>query len=124
MTKRGLIIIVILIVLITTGCSPNEILRIGSPNEDTITFDIEIKDKETIQQVRSIFNSLKEIDVSDNLTREPDTFISLNKDGVAEIWAYIWFLEDGTAITLRPRENYYLITEEQSNKLKDIIIKK
>lgn len=107
-------------VTILFGCSPNEMLSVGDPVEGQINFHTEITDKEKIDQVRRIFQNLESINEPNNLNNKADTFISIRKDAIQEIFAYIWYMDDGSSITMRPHNRYYYISKEETDKLKGI----
>lgn len=109
--------------LMLFGCSAAEIVKVGTPVEDGIEFDFEIKDTERISQIRTLIKEeSQEIEKPDGLSDIAEAFFSLDrpKEGVAEIWRYIWYEEDGTAI-LFDEFNYYTLGKVQTEELKQLL---
>nr|WP_194269189.1 hypothetical protein [Anaerobacillus isosaccharinicus]QOY36617.1 hypothetical protein AWH56_002775 [Anaerobacillus isosaccharinicus] len=110
------------------GCSTNEVIRIGTPFNDKrgegVDFHTEVTDKEAITKLRTLFNSLEEIEGPHFLKDIADAFISLDRlaDSVTEIRRYIWYQDDGSAILFGDgNAKYYKMTEQQNKELKRII---
>lgn len=110
------------------GCSINEVIRVGTPFNDKrgegVEFHTEVTDREAITKVRTIINSLEEIEEPQYLKDIPDAFISLDRlaESVSEIRRYIWYQDDGSAILyVDGGSKYYKMTKQQHNELKRIL---
>ncbi|OPJ55981.1 hypothetical protein [Alkalithermobacter paradoxus] len=116
-------IIVVCLLLMFSGCSNQDILTAGYPNENGVEFYKEITDKDKIKEVRIWFDNLENLEQPNDLKTEAeaDIFVTLANRGIIEILAYIWYIEDGTIIVKRGTSNYYTATSEQTEKLKDIL---
>lgn len=111
-----------MIALMLFGCSAKVKIMIGTPAEGKVDLHTEIADKEKIEQLRYIFDNLEEIEESVDLKQEEaDAYVNLQNESISEISAYIWYLEDGTAITMRPIDHYYMIGEEETKELKALL---
>ncbi|MDL4842423.1 hypothetical protein [Aquibacillus rhizosphaerae] len=112
--------------VILSGCSANEVIRVGTPFEDDDTegvkFNDEITDDEAITSLRTIIDNSNQIDKPNN-KHEPDAFFQLNRpdDSVIEIRRYIWFQDDGSAVLFDGGSNYSTLTKQQTLELKNIL---
>lgn len=109
--------------LMLFGCSADELIRVGTPVEGGIEFDFEITDSEIISQVRTLIKEeWREIEKPEGLSDIAEAFFSLDrpKEGVAEIWRYVWYEEDGTSV-LFDEFQYYSLTKSQTEELKQLL---
>ena len=114
--------------VIILGCSASEVIRVGTPfNEngtEGINFDKEIKDSESIEALRAIIRNVREIEEPKDLDNEPETFFSLDspKEGIVELWLYVFYQDDGSSILYNDGANiYFALSEEQTNELSSIL---
>jgi hypothetical protein len=114
--------------VIFSGCSVAEVIRVGTPfNENGtkgISFDKEIKDSESIEALRAIIRKVREIEEPKDLDSEPETFFSLErpKEGIAEMWLYVLYQDDGGSILYNDGSNsYFALSKEQTNELRSIL---
>lgn len=111
-----------------SGCSASEVIRVGTPSFNdkgkAISFDREIKDSESIEALRSIIKKVREIEEPNDLDNEPETFFSLErpKEGIAELWLYVYYQNDGSSILYNEGVNgYFSLSNEQTNELRSIL---
>lgn len=110
------------IVLLLFGCSAKVKIMIGTPSAGRVDFHTEITDKEKIERLRYIFENQEEIKEPVDLKQEEaDAYVNLQNESFSEISAYIWYQEDGTAITMRPIDHYYMIGEEETKELRALL---
>ena len=109
------------------GCSPDEIIRVGTPfhnnGTDGVKFHDEITDTETITSLRTLIKNAKDIEEPNDLTKEPEVFFSLDKpkEGISEIRRYIWYQDDGSAVLYNEATGYSILTKKQTIELKNIL---
>ncbi|MCM3759026.1 hypothetical protein M3197_16425 [Sporosarcina aquimarina] len=107
------------------GCSADEGIRIGTPvNRTEISFEMEIKDAESIEALRMIIKEAREIEEPKDFDRKPDTFFTLErrKEGISEMWFYVFYQEDGSSILYNDGANsYFTLSKQETNELRDII---
>uniref|UniRef100_A0A1S2LV71 Lipoprotein n=1 Tax=Anaerobacillus isosaccharinicus TaxID=1532552 RepID=A0A1S2LV71_9BACI len=122
------LLLITLISVMLLGCSVNEVIRVGTPFNDKrgegVDFHTEVTDREAITKVRTIINSLEEIEEPHYLKDIPDAFISLDRlaESVSEIRRYIWYQDDGSAIlNVDGGSKFYNMTKQQHNELKRIL---
>ncbi len=122
------IVLLLILPVIFSGCSASEVIRVGTPVNGTeaIKFDkeYEIKDSESIEALRSIISEVREIEEPKDLNSEPDTFFSLDrpKEGIAEMWLFVYYQDDGSSILYNDGANiYFALSEEQTNELSSIL---
>jgi hypothetical protein len=124
--KRNPLLLLYMLAAILAGCSAEQVLSVGKPfienGVEGVRFNTDIKDKEQIQQLRSLNDELTEEKSPGDPQRAADTafVIKRPKEGVAEIFAYIWYKEDDTAI-LKEGEHFFLADKEQTGKLKKLL---
>ncbi|WP_067725584.1 hypothetical protein [Oceanobacillus damuensis] len=113
---------------ILVGCSEaDEVLLVGTPFNDKrgegIDFHSEITDQESINKLRNINDKLEEIAQPDDLRANSDAFFTIHRpeDSVSELSRYIWCQDDGSMIWYDGRSNYYRLSEQQSEELKEIM---
>lgn len=128
MIKNNILVIFFLVISsILFACSTKEIIRIGTPTDEKgvegVTFYSEVTDQKKISQLRTVVENLERIEDPDNEVELADIYFTLDKpeEYISEITAYIWYMEDGTAILKRSDDNYYHATKEQAAILKDIL---
>lgn len=132
---QWLVAIFILCVTLTGCSSDEEVIRIGDPFLEEGTSGVEIHtditEPDVVKKLRDIINSEKETKRPDNLIAQADTFFTLDipKDSVSEIWRYVWYQENGSAILSNEdivddstdNQKFYALTAEQATELKGII---
>jgi hypothetical protein len=121
-------VLILVLSVIFSGCSASEVIRVGTPfNEngtEGINFEKEIKDSESIEALREIIRNVREIEEPNDLESEPEAFISLDrpKEGVAELWLYVLYQDDGSSILYNDGSNsYFSLSKEQTKELRSII---
>lgn len=121
--KKRLLTIILVGVLALSGCSANEVLRIGTPTKDGAELHSETTNSEAITTFRTIIQQAEEIEEPTRLKDIADVVVFLNrpKEGIAEVNGYIWYEEDETAVLLRDPQ-YYMLDEKQTKLLKEIIV--
>lgn len=114
--------------VIFSGCSASEVIRVGTPFKEIgtggIKFDKEIKDSESIEALRALIKEVSEIEEPKDLDSGPDTFFSLDrpKEGIAELWLYIFYQDDGSSILYNDGANiYFALSKEKTNELRSIL---
>ncbi|WP_156137905.1 hypothetical protein [Sporosarcina sp. ZBG7A] len=100
-------------------------IRVGTPvNGTAISFEMEIKDAESIESMRTMIREAKEIDEPKDLARKPDTFFTLErrKEGIAEMWFYVFYQDDDSSILYNDGANiYFTLSKQETNVLRSII---
>ncbi|MFS0688951.1 hypothetical protein AB1K89_06890 [Sporosarcina sp. 179-K 8C2 HS] len=114
--------------VVFSGCSASELIQVGTPsfNEKgkSISFDKEIKDSESIEALRALIKKVREVEEPKDLDDEPETFFSLvrQQEGIAEMWLYVYYQDDGSSILYNDGVNgYYALSKEQTNELRRIL---
>ncbi|KGR79063.1 hypothetical protein [Ureibacillus manganicus] len=122
------IVLLLMLPVIFSGCSASEVIRVGTPvnGMEAIKFDKEneIKDTKSIEALRAIISEVREIEEPKDLDSQPDTFFSLDrpKEGIAEMWLYVYYQDDGSSILYNNGANlYFALSEEQTNELRSIL---
>ncbi|MEQ6378676.1 hypothetical protein RZN22_14605 [Bacillaceae bacterium S4-13-58] len=122
------ILVILISFLLLLGCSDPEVIRVGSPINDgsgeKIEFYKVVENTTKINDIRQIFDSVEETSIPHSLSSDPDVFFTLDipEKHVSEIQAYLWFLEDESAIAKRGQK-YYSVSKEHSELLKYIFKK-
>lgn len=119
---------ILLILIMFTGCSVDEVIRVGTPFGDNgtegVKFHNEMKDSESIEALRKVIDKVKEIEKPEDLDKEPKIFFSLDipKEGIAEIRLYVWYQDDGSSILYNDgSDSYFTLTKKQTKELKSIL---
>ncbi|MCM3745180.1 hypothetical protein M3193_13655 [Sporosarcina luteola] len=127
MKKFIWIVLFLILPVIFSGCSSSdEVIRVGTPVNgiEGIKINKEIKDSESIEALRAIIRKRTEIEEPKDLDSEPDTFFSLDrpKEGIAELWLYVYYQDDGSSILSNDGVNgYFALSKEQTNELRSIL---
>lgn len=128
MAKNSIVVLfIIMFTSLLTGCSATEIVRIGTPIDEKgvegIVFYSEITAHDKISQLRTVVESLERTENPLSESELADVFFTLDKpkENHSEIWAYVWYKDDGTATLKRGENNYYHVTKEQADILKEIL---
>lgn len=122
-------------VMMAIGCSEEEIVRVGTPFNDEGTtgaeFNTGFTDSETISELRKIFKMEEKIEPPKELPAVADLVLTLDKpeESVSELWRYIWYMDDGSAVlsnrensvALEDEQEFYALNEEQTKELKSIL---
>jgi hypothetical protein len=126
---RYLLILVTFLTLF--GCTPDEVLKVGSliQDEDVVKVEVEseITDKKVIEEVRGIIDQLEAIQDPEDLEKEPSTIVTFEKpkEKISLIWASIWYASDGTALVKRGTNNdYCFLSKEKTEELKKVLKQK
>lgn len=110
-------------------------LRVGTPfQEDETTgveFHAEIKDSELLADLRDVISLEKEVEKPADLANKADIFFTLDlpQEGIAEIRRYVWYLEDGSALTTHEdhsdstedNREFYMLDAKQTQELERIL---
>ena len=123
------IILTLIISVVLSGCSADEVIQVGTPfnnnGSEGVKFHKEIKDSESIEALRRILDKLEDIEEPNDLNKESETFFSLDrpKEGISERRLYVWYQEDGSSILYNDGVNsYFSLTKKQTNELKSILV--
>ncbi len=123
-----IIILILSIGIIISGCSPtpSEFIHVGAPVEGGVYFSEPITNEEKIEEVRDIFSDLKNTDKPDSPIKKADAdiVIKLRTQGgaISEISEYVWYVEDGNSIIKDLNDNYKVIPKEKTDRLKALIL--
>lgn len=128
MNKNSILVFCFIIISsLLFACSTKEIIRIATPTDEKgvegVTFYSEVTDQEKISQLRTVVENLDRIENPKSESELADVFFTLDKpeENYSEIGAYIWYKDDGTATLKTVANNYYHVTKEQVDILKDIL---
>ncbi|WOV87896.1 hypothetical protein QWT69_01895 [Sporosarcina oncorhynchi] len=128
MKSRIGIVLTFIILAILSGCSANAVIRVGTPvhtsGNEGIEFHKEITDSKSIEAVRGIIDNVEEIEKPQDLNKEHETFFSLDrpKEGIAELWLYVYYQDDGSSILYKDgAETYFALSKQETTKLRNII---
>ncbi|MFE7064056.1 hypothetical protein ACFVAD_18140 [Sutcliffiella sp. NPDC057660] len=128
MTKKSILVIFFLVIIsLLFACSTKEIIRIATPTYEKgvegVTFYSEVTDQKKISQLRTVVEKLERIENPKSESDLADVFFTLDnpEENYSEIGAYIWYKDDGTATLKRGEKNYYHVTKEQVDILKEIL---
>lgn len=136
MRKIKLLIATALLTASLTGCSSEgEVIRIGEPylKDETsgVKFHTDVTDPDAIAALRDLVSTEKETEKPEDLLAQADTsfILDIPEEGVLEIWRYVWYQEDGSAIlsnedlvaNVKDYQKFYMLAAEQTEELKGII---
>ncbi|WP_417897669.1 hypothetical protein ABN702_15420 [Bacillus haimaensis] len=128
MTQNSILVIFFIVITsLLFACSTKEIIRIATPTDEKgvegVTFYSEVTDQKKISQLRTVVEKLERIENPKSESDLADVFFTLDKpeENYSEIGAYIWYKDDGTATLKRGKKNYYHVTKEQVDILKEIL---
>lgn len=135
MRKFLILLAACLPVMMVIGCSEEEIVRVGTPFNDEGTtgaeFNTGFTDSETISELRKIIEMEEKIEPPKELPAVADLVLTLDKpeESVSELWRYIWYMDDGSAVlsnrensvALEDEQEFYALNEEQTKELKSIL---
>ncbi|KIN39889.1 hypothetical protein ACFTRE_06960 [Bacillus subtilis] len=81
MIKWLWILSTITVLLAISGCSSDEVIKVGTPFNDNgttgVKFNKEIKDSESIVRLRTLIDKEQDIEKPTNLNNEPEAFLHL-----------------------------------------------
>ena len=125
------IVVTLIMLTMLSGCSANEVIRVGTPfnenGDEGIEFNKEITDSDSIEALRGIIDKVEEIEEPHDLNKEHETFFSLDrpKEGIAEMWLYVFYQDDGSSILYNDGADvYFALSKKETTKLRSIIDQK
>lgn len=128
MKSQNWIVLTLIMLIMLSGCSANEVIRVGTPfNEDGsegVKFHKDITNSESIDALRRILENVEDIEEPKDLSKEDETFFSLDrpKESVTESRLYVWYQNDGRSILYGDGVNaYFSLTKKQTTELRSIL---
>ena len=126
---------VVMMAVLLSACSNNQVLSVGVPFADGSTEGIhykkELTDASSINRLRVILHNEQQVDSLDSLTVEPQAFFKLDDpdDDESEVRRYVWYNESGHAflsnergvMSLKDDQEFFRLTTKQTDDLKSIL---
>ncbi|WP_456273316.1 hypothetical protein [Bacillus sp. AK031] len=129
MKKIHIMMILVIFLIGVSGCSSNKkilvgnhVINSGSSGVSVRTSEIE---REKVKEIQKVLKNVEATKKPKDLKRNADAFFSIaaNDENKQNIWLYIWFIDEDTAVIRRGSDNYFVLSKKQTQKVKAALSK-